>query len=87
MQDSIVQAKIRALNQVGWGPFSQANKAGLRVFVEPVKMQKVTRGTSTTESQIEILLTPITDLLLAGGSAITSYNLQWKVANSSEASF
>jgi hypothetical protein len=48
-------------------------------------MEKVTRGISTTESQIEVVLTPITDLTLAGGSAIISYNLQWKVYNSSDA--
>ena len=50
VQGSLISAKVRAKNAIGWGSYSQANLLGLNVFVEPYAMQPVTRGDSTSET-------------------------------------
>jgi hypothetical protein len=85
VQKSVVVAKIRALNGIDWGEFSDPNSIGATIFVEPYKMITPTRGFATSESLIEIEWLPIpADSDETGGSAIDSYNLQWKVKDSAD---
>jgi hypothetical protein len=81
VQDSIIKVKVRAQNSIGWGAYSQANLIGLKVFVEPGQMLAPTRGDLTTEEQIQTNWITSDDLDTAGGSIVTSYNLQWKINN------
>ena len=56
---------------------SDVNIDGATVRIEPVKMGAATRGSQTTEHQIEILWTPLTLTEELRGAPIVSYNLQW----------
>jgi hypothetical protein len=83
VQNDIVQVTVRAQNSIGWGAFSQFNLLGQVVNVEPYQLETPSRGALTSEEQIQILWTPIENTSQeTGGSAILSYNLQWKQKNS-----
>lgn len=73
----LIQARISAKNIIGWNVPSDVNIVGATVRIEPVKMGAVTRGSQTTEHQIEILWTPLTLTEELRGAPIVSYNLQW----------
>lgn len=68
-----VYAKVQAQNSQGWSVLSIANVGGATIQQTPSTMSAPTSGSSTSESQIEISWIAPSD----GGSAISSYNLQW----------
>jgi hypothetical protein len=79
-QGSIVKVKVRALNAIEWGDYSQVNLVGALIFVEPYMMTDPYRGDTTSETLIEVSWLEIEALSLnTGGSPIDSYNLSWKV--------
>ena len=71
-----VAARVRALGENGWGGWSPAS-TGTTVETEPGQMAQPTEGAGTTEAQIEVVWTALTGLAGTGGSATTSYHLEW----------
>jgi hypothetical protein len=74
-----VVARIRALNSVGWSPYSDANPDGALVQTEPrtASTPAPARGPRTDHTRVEVEWAPMASAAATGGSAITSYNLQW----------
>lgn len=75
-QGAVVKAIIRAQNENGWSPYSDANTSGALVEYVPKKMATPTSGLATLESQIEVDWVALAGLD-TGGATITSYNLQY----------
>jgi hypothetical protein len=71
----IVQAKARAHNQFGWGDYSDHNTTGAKIQSVPEIPDAPTRGTLTSESQIELLWTTL-DPTKQGDSTMLSYSLE-----------
>ena len=78
--NTLVQAEAQAYNVQGWGGLSNANTVGAVIQVPPSQMGQPTRGSATTETQIQVNWNALTGVS-TGGSAITSYNLQWDQGN------
>jgi len=74
---SLVVAKVRAKNSIGFGAQSSENASGASIQTPPVQMAAPARGSSTSESQIEVTCTPLTTPTETGGSTITSYFFEW----------
>ncbi len=68
---------MSAYNIIGWNVPSEANIDGAKVRTEPVQMGTPTRGSQTTEHQIEVLWTPLTLTDDLRGAPIVTYHLQW----------
>lgn len=75
--NQLIQARVQAKNVIGWNEVSEPNTLGATVRTEPVQMGATTRGSSTSENQIEVLWTALTAVNDIRGSAIASYHLQW----------
>jgi hypothetical protein len=71
-----VQAKVRAYNERGWSSYSSSG-SGATVQTIPGTMSAPTRGSATSETQIEVSWTALTSSTQTGGATILSYNLQW----------
>jgi len=74
---TLVQAKVRAHNAKGWGAYSEINTAGATVAVAPAAMATPTEGAATSTTQVQANWAALTTAAQTGGSAITSYNLDW----------
>lgn len=72
-----VIAVVYAYNSVGWSAVSPENTSGATVQTVPVQMGQVSRGSTTSTSQIQVDWTPLTSAADTGGSSIVSYRLQW----------
>jgi hypothetical protein len=75
-QGDLVEARVTAVNSHGAGQASAANSAGADVRVAPLAVGAPSRGASTATTQVEVewpALTAPGD----GGSAVTSYHVQW----------
>jgi large repetitive protein len=75
-QGALVAARVTATNSYGPGQASSANTVGADVRVAPLAMAAPTRGPGTAISQVEVLWT-VLSAPNNGGSAVTSYHLQW----------
>ena len=75
LQDLVV-ARVRATNELGPGPFSEANLAGALVETEPAAMAGPTRGAGTGTTGIELNWAPLTSPE-DGHSPVTTYALDW----------
>lgn len=73
--NSLVFVQVSAYNINGWSVASVRNTVGARVKVVPTRMNDVTRGSLTSETQIELTWSPITIDADTGGSQIISYNV------------
>jgi hypothetical protein len=76
--ESLIQARVRAQNSIGWGSYSQLNLLGLSVFIEPEEALAPSRGQLTTEEQIHVVWSSD---VVNGGSPNLSFNLQWTNKN------
>ena len=70
-------ARVSALNSIGWNQVSNVNSLGATIRTEPVQMSAPTRGSQTSETQVEVEWTALTAVDDLRGSVITSYHLQW----------
>ncbi len=70
-------AEVSALNANGEGPISDSSGAGAAIQTVPEPMAAPTRGSLTSETQLEIQWVFLTSFAARGGATITSYNLQW----------
>jgi len=76
-QGDLVQAKVTATNNYGDSAISDANTAGALIETVPhIPTIAPTRGSNTGETQVEVIITPLTGLE-TGGSPITSYVILW----------
>jgi hypothetical protein len=74
---TLVQAKVAAHNARGWGAHSEINTAGALVAVAPAAPALPTSGAGTTTTAVQVAWAALTTGAQTGGSAITSYNLDW----------
>lgn len=74
--DALVTVRATAHNAYGDSTPSPVNVVGAKVRTVPVKMPDLTRGSSTTESQLQINWATLTGSD-TGNSPITSYVLNW----------
>lgn len=80
-KDTVVVVKIRAKNVNGWGEYSVPNTSGALIQTEPGTMTDPYRGDETTEAKLHVVWDVLTD---NGGTAITSYHLQYKKSTSND---
>jgi titin len=73
----LVLFKARAYNVDGWGAQSNANSGGATIMTVPVAGPAPTEGSGTSHDQIQVDWAPLSALADYGGSAITSYALEW----------
>jgi len=73
-EGTLIKARVRALNNIGWSDYSAANTVGATVQTVPGPMTAPTRGPASTTTVINIQWTVVAD---NGGPSIDSYNLQW----------
>jgi hypothetical protein len=76
VRGNLVQAKVRAHNQYGYGAYSAVNTAGVLVQTAPSQVQNLIAGPASTESQVELVWNALTTDAETGGSPILSYNAQ-----------
>lgn len=78
-QGTLIQVTVQGLNQVGWSTTSSLNTVGVKVQTEPkeIPTAPIVDTFNSNELQITILIAPIEEIELVGGSAITSYSLEW----------
>ena len=74
--DELVEVRISAQNSEGWSTVSTTNTVGALIRTVPTAMATPTRGSSTTETQIQVDWAALTGAD-TGNSAITSYELLW----------
>ena len=48
--DTLVEAKVEATNEYGYGDLSPANTAGAKIQVEPSIITSLARGSSTSQA-------------------------------------
>ena len=79
--DTLIQAKVRAINRNGQSALSDANSENPslddKIEDVPDVIMTLAEGTLTNESQIELEWDALTGHVEIGGSDVTSYNLQW----------
>jgi len=75
--DTLIQAKIQARNEFGYGQISEANTdpTGARIQTRPVSVKNVRRGDATSETQIEIKWDKLLAFNEIRGPSIISYHL------------
>mmetsp|Transcript_9440 Transcript_9440/g.8971 ORF Transcript_9440/g.8971 Transcript_9440/m.8971 type:complete len:317 (+) Transcript_9440:887-1837(+) len=74
----LLQAHIRAHNALGWGEYSALNIGGDRIESEPQGAPVISEVTSsTTHDTIVVSWTALTTTTDTGGSAITSYHIEY----------
>ena len=69
---TLIQARIKAQNNIGWSEFSNANTFGVTIQTIPGSVSLPRRGVATTTTVMNIEWDPVT---VTGGTAILSYNL------------
>jgi len=75
--NDLVQAQVRARNQIGWGEFSTLNTVGDLVKTEPkVPPSAITEGDDTNDAQIQINWTALAGDD-TGQDTITEYKIYW----------
>lgn len=74
---SLVEAKVKAHNTNGYGEYSPVNVAGSTIQTAPTTMNAPISGSATSSTQIQVTWSALTASSDTGGSAITSYNLEW----------
>lgn len=74
--DTLIQVRASAVNTYGQSTPSYVNTLGARVRTVPVQMSSPTRGSDTSESQIQVNWASLTGTN-TGNSAILSYALYW----------
>jgi hypothetical protein len=80
----LVQAKIRAINAQGNGPYSQVNAVGGLVQTVPAQVQGLTfDSTQSSNTENRITWTELTSNTDTGLSAITGYEVQSATAGAS----
>lgn len=73
--DSLIQVRVRAKNEIGWGPYSELNTKGATIETEPEAMQKLT-ATYTSATIIKLSWATPTGTNKGGSqSQISSYEL------------
>jgi hypothetical protein len=77
-QGDLVTAKVRAHNNIGWSAYSDPtdDATAAAVEVEPHALAAVTRGSTTSTSQVHADWVAPTGVA-TGGSAVDSLHLQW----------
>ena len=70
-----IEAKVSASNANGEGPQSSTNTQNTVVRVKPGKVEEISRGSSSSNTQVAISWTAPSD---NGGSSITDYTVQVK---------
>jgi hypothetical protein len=73
----LVRFRARARNSDGWGDYSSPNSGGATVMMVPVTMGAPVEGASTSSTQIQVTWSALTSVAATGGTAITSYELDW----------
>jgi hypothetical protein len=75
----LIVAKVQAQNSAGWGQLSDSNVAGASVEVVPQAVKSLSRGGSTTQTQIEVTWDVLTTAAEVGGTtaSILSYRVEW----------
>jgi hypothetical protein len=68
---------VSAKNLIGFGDVSPTSSTAVTLQTEPQAPYAPTRGALTTTTQIHVTWTYLTTAIETGGSAITSYHLQW----------
>jgi hypothetical protein len=76
IQNDLVQARVQAANENGWGEVSEMNIVGGTISVKPYQMMAPTRGQATTTASLEVFWVAL-EGTETGDSPIDSYNLQW----------
>ena len=71
VQGNLVVAKIAAENQMGTSSYSSPNTVGALIEVVPTKPVAITKGSQTTESQIQLVITPLSGTATGGAPIIT----------------
>jgi hypothetical protein len=71
---------VRAQNEAGWDE-SDPNTSGAIIQTQPLQMSIPSRGSETSQSQIELIWSPIPDAN-NGGAVVTSYSVQMETAPS-----
>jgi hypothetical protein len=74
--DSLIIVRVSGENSIGFGPRSFLNTVGARVRSAPLAMNPPTRGSGSTDNQIEVLWS-VPASPINGNSAVLSYNLYW----------
>ena len=74
-QGTKIEAKVSASNNNGEGPQSSTNTQNTVVRVKPRKVNEISRGSSSSNTQVAISWTAPSD---NGGSSITDYTVQVK---------
>ena len=73
---TLVQVTASAINAYGQSTPSAVNTVGATISTVPVQMSPPTRGSATSESQLQVNWAPLTGTG-TGNSAILSYSLYW----------
>jgi hypothetical protein len=78
-QGALIVAQVSAINSIGYSVPSSANVVGVTVQIAPpiTPVAPLIDLSKTDETKITVVMTAINSLSDAGGSAITSYNLEW----------
>lgn len=72
-----IKAKVSATNAVGTSGTSGQSTSFTQLETVPVTMGAVSSGSSTDDTQIEVSWSALSTDADTGGSAITSYQIQW----------
>jgi hypothetical protein len=70
-----ILARVQSHNERGWSGYSADSTTFATIQTEPVAMTAPARGSTTSETQIEVTWTALTTLSDRGGATILSYNL------------
>lgn len=81
--DTVIAFKVSATNARGQGAFSPANTAGVKAQTTPSTMATPTTDPAiTAEDKLYVAWAALGTAAETGGSAVTSYHLQWDQGNS-----
>ena len=81
-QGNLVVAEIAASNQIGTSSYSPPNTSGALIEVTPSKPSAITRGSFTSDTQVQLIITPLTGTA-TGGAPIITYIIQTNGGGSS----
>lgn len=70
----VVRAKVRALNDQGWGEYGPPNSDGFKMQSEPSQAVGLTNGT-VTQTSIDLFWTSLTTFEQTGGQPIDKYQV------------
>jgi hypothetical protein len=75
LQNDLISVRIAATNTIGTSPY--LTEIGVAVQTVPEAPSAVAQGSQTTEEQIEVKWSLVTDEYESGGTPILSYRLDW----------